>query len=219
MRIGVVATRLAGVDGVTFEAAKWETVLAQLGHSVYLCAGEVDALRPNARLVPAMHFTYPQAARVTAAAFDPDSDADAVRAEINRLARLLTPVLLDWVAAHHIDALVVENAWAIPMQLPLGVALRRVVEETGIPAIGHHHDYWWERERFAGCIVPGGPRGGVPARSAVDPPRQHQLACGRRAEAPPRHRVEGHPERLRLRQPAAQAVSRPSVAACGTSSA
>ena len=47
-----------------------------------------------------------------------------------------------------------ENAWAIPMQLPLAVALRRVVEETGIPAIGHHHDYWWERERFADCVVP-----------------------------------------------------------------
>ena len=35
------------------------------------------------------------------------------------------------------------------MHLPLGVALRRLVEETGLPAIGHHHDYWWERERFA----------------------------------------------------------------------
>ncbi len=154
MRIGVVATRLAGVDGVTFEAAKWETVLEQMGHPVYLCAGEVDALRPNSRLVPAMHFTYPQAARVTAAAFDPDSDAASVRTEIDRLAGLLTPVLADWVTAHHIELLVVENAWAIPMQLPLGVALRRLVEETGIPAIGHHHDYWWERERFAECVVP-----------------------------------------------------------------
>jgi glycosyltransferase involved in cell wall biosynthesis len=24
-----------------------------------------------------------------------------------------------------------------------------------MPAIGHHHDYWWERERFAQCVVPG----------------------------------------------------------------
>ena len=154
MRIGVVATRLAGVDGVTFEAAKWETVLEQLGHKVHLCAGEVDALRPNSRLIPAMHFTYPQAARVTAAAFDPDSDPAAVRHEVERLASLLAPVLRDWIEAHHIELLVVENAWAIPMQLPLAVALRRVVEETGIPAIGHHHDYWWERERFAECVVP-----------------------------------------------------------------
>ena len=53
-----------------------------------------------------------------------------------------------------IQLLIVQNAWAIPMHLPLAVALRRVVQNTGIPAIGHHHDYWWERERFAGCIVP-----------------------------------------------------------------
>ena len=154
MRIGIVATRLAGVDGVTFEAAKWEMVLEKAGHRVHLCAGEVDALRPNSRLIPAMHFTYPQAARVTAAAFDPDSDPAAVRTEVDRLASLLTPVLHDWTEAHRIELLIVENAWAIPMHLPLAVALRRIVEETGIPAIGHHHDYWWERERFAECVVP-----------------------------------------------------------------
>src|ERR687898_238679 len=154
MRMGIVATRLSGVDGVTFEAAKWELVLEQSGHDVFLCAGDVDALRPQARLVPAMHFTYPQAARVTSAAFDLDSDPTAVRHEVDRLADLLTPVLRDWVAAHHIELLIVENAWAIPMHLPLAVALRRLVEELRLPAIGHHHDYWWERERFATCIVP-----------------------------------------------------------------
>jgi mannosylglucosylglycerate synthase len=154
MRIGIVATRLAGVDGVTFEAAKWEIVLERMGHDVRLCAGDVDALRPDARLVPAMHFVYPQAARVTAAAFDPDSDATAVRHEVERLAGLLVPVLSDWITGRHIDLLIVENAWAIPMQLPLAIALRRVVEEHRLPAIGHHHDYWWERERFAECVVP-----------------------------------------------------------------
>lgn len=154
MRIGIAATRLAGVDGVTFETAKWEMVLERIGHDVSLIAGEVDALRPDARLVPAMHFTYPQAARVTAAAFDPESDADAVRHEVDRLARQLEPVLEDWIDLRRIELLIVENAWAIPMQLPLAAALRRVVERTGLPAIGHHHDYWWERERFATPVVP-----------------------------------------------------------------
>jgi glycosyltransferase involved in cell wall biosynthesis len=154
MRIGIVATRLAGVDGVTFEAAKWEMALERMGHEVRLCAGEVDALRASARLVPPMHFTWPPAARVTAAAFDPNSDPDAVRAEIERLAELLIPVLDNWIDVQQLDALIVENAWAIPMHLPLGVALRRIVERRGFPAIGHHHDYWWERERFAGCLVP-----------------------------------------------------------------
>jgi glycosyltransferase involved in cell wall biosynthesis len=154
MRVGIVATRLAGVDGVTFEAAKWELALERMGHEVRLCAGEVDALRASARLIPPMHFAWPPAGRVSAAAFDPDSDADAVRAEIVRLADLLVPVLENWAEVQRLDALIVENAWAIPMHLPLGVALRRVVERSGMPAIGHHHDYWWERERFAGCVVP-----------------------------------------------------------------
>lgn len=154
MRIGIVGTRLAGVDGVTFEAAKWEGVLQEQGHEIRLCAGELDALRHNARLIPAMHFTYPPAARVTAAAFDPASDAQSVRSEILRLAGQLLPPLHDWLDAYGIQALIVENAWAIPMHLPLGVALRQLVEETHLTVIGHHHDYWWERARFANAIVP-----------------------------------------------------------------
>ena len=154
VKIGIVATRLAGVDGVTFETAKWEAVLDGMGHDLRLCAGEVDALRYQARLVPPMHFTWPPAARATASAFDPDSDPGSVRREIDRLVDLLMPVLRDWTGTHQLDALIVENAWAIPMQLPLGVALGRIVEELRLPTIGHHHDYWWERERFANCVVP-----------------------------------------------------------------
>ncbi len=154
MKIGIAATRLAGVDGVTFETAKWESVLDAMGHELRLCAGEVDALRYQARLVPPMHFTWPPAERVTASAFDPDSDRTAVRGEIDRLADQLFPVLKDWARINELDVLIVENAWAIPMHLPLGVALRRLVEELELPAIGHHHDFWWERERFATCVVP-----------------------------------------------------------------
>src|SRR5690606_1317725 len=117
-------------------------------------AGEVDPLRPHAKLVPPMHFAYPPAARVTAAAFDPASDAAAVRAEIDRLAAQLVPVVEQWISAHHIELLIVQNAWAIPMHLPLAVARRSVVEKTGLPAIGHHHDYGWERERFTATAVP-----------------------------------------------------------------
>jgi mannosylglucosylglycerate synthase len=154
MRIGIAATRLAGVDGVTFETVKWEVVLELLGHEMRLVAGDVDALRPNTRLIPPMHFTHPPALEVAAAAFDPSADRTELRRKIRRLADQLLPPLRDWVERNELEALIVENAWAIPMHLPLGVALRDLAEETGLPAIGHHHDYWWERERFAACIVP-----------------------------------------------------------------
>src|SRR5918996_3048697 len=104
MHIGIVSTRLAGVDGVTFEATKWEMALERMGHEVRMCSGAVDALRTSARLIPPMHFAWPPAARVTEAAFDPDSDPQAVRAEIERLAALLLPVLHDWVKGNDLDA-------------------------------------------------------------------------------------------------------------------
>ncbi len=41
-----------------------------------------------------------------------------------------------------------ENALAIPLNLPLGIALTEVISETGMPAIAHHHDFFWERQHF-----------------------------------------------------------------------
>lgn len=154
MRIGLVGTRLAGVDGVSFETLKWEQILQRLGHEPRLCAAELPRGRDDGTLIPQMHFTHPPALAVSAAAFDPAADPAAVRREIGRLADELLPLLATWVAAEGIELLVVENAWAIPMQLPLGVALARLVAELRLPTIGHHHDYAWERERFATCIVP-----------------------------------------------------------------
>lgn len=154
MRIGLVGTRLAGVDGVSFETLKWEIILRRLGHETRLCAAELPRGREDERLVPAMHFREPRAAAVSTAAFDPTSDPDQVRREVAGLADRLLPELAAWVEAEAIEVLVVENAWAIPMHLPLGVALARLVDETGLPTIGHHHDYAWERDRFATCVVP-----------------------------------------------------------------
>jgi mannosylglucosylglycerate synthase len=155
MRIGIAATRLGDVDGVSFEVVKWHTVLQDMGHEVLLCAGMLPA-EPGAqdRLIPEMHFTYHPAERVSEAAFDPDSDPGLVRAEVTRLANHLYDRLARWLDEARIDRLVVQNAWAIPMHLPLGVALARLARTSGIPTIGHHHDYWWERDRFAHCLVP-----------------------------------------------------------------
>jgi glycosyltransferase involved in cell wall biosynthesis len=53
-----------------------------------------------------------------------------------------------------IEGVIVENAWAIPMQIPLAVAAARVVADRAIATVGHHHDFFWERERFSDSCVP-----------------------------------------------------------------
>ena len=39
-------------------------------------------------------------------------------------------------------------ALAIPVNVPLGLALTEFIGETSIPTIAHHHDFYWERTRF-----------------------------------------------------------------------
>jgi mannosylglucosylglycerate synthase len=153
MRIGLVATRLGSVDGVSFESIKWQHVLQRMGHEVIQCAGALGA-EPGGTLIPEMHLAYRAAARVTEAAFDATSDAGAIRHEVERLAASLQVQIEAWVDREELDLLIIQNAWAIPMHLPLGIALARLVAARGIPTIGHHHDYWWERDRFALCVVP-----------------------------------------------------------------
>ncbi len=65
------------------------------------------------------------------------------------MAAYLKETLYQFVERFQIDILVPENALTIPMHLPLAVAITEFVMETGVPAIAHHHDFYWERVRFS----------------------------------------------------------------------
>jgi len=39
------------------------------------------------------------------------------------------------------------------MHIPLGVALTHFIAETEIPTVAHHHDFYWERQRFRSAAV------------------------------------------------------------------
>ena len=45
--------------------------------------------------------------------------------------------------------LITENVLAIPLNVPLALALTEFIAETRIPTIAHHHDFSWERKRFS----------------------------------------------------------------------
>ena len=154
MRIAFVATRLAGVDGVSLEVAKIAAVLERLGHEIFYCAGELEPVSPPGRLIPEMHFHHPSIQDVQRDAFSGTEPIPALDAEIQRLADALRPALRAFVDDFAIDALCVHNALSIPMHLPLGVALADLIEATGIPTLAHNHDFYWERERFLVNRVP-----------------------------------------------------------------
>ncbi len=153
MRIGFVSTRFAGTDGVSLEARKWAAMLNHLGHQVYYCAGELD---PDLQGMeePLMHFRHPEIQAFNQAAFGLQPLPADFEGWLERLVARLQARLEEFFAAYRLQALVVENALAIPMNLPLGVALARWLAQRAILTVAHHHDFYWERERYRTSAVP-----------------------------------------------------------------
>jgi glycosyltransferase involved in cell wall biosynthesis len=147
--IGFVSTRLAGTDGVTLEASKWARVLEAKGHQCFWFAGELDREPSRSFLVPEAHFRYEQNQWINARILGRKQRKSAVTETIHALKSILKVQLREFIEKFTIDMLVVQNALTIPMHIPLGVALTELIAETQIPTIAHHHDFYWERTRYA----------------------------------------------------------------------
>ena len=148
MNIGFVSTRLAGTDGVTLETIKWARTCRDLGHSTFFCAGQLDPEISPGVLLPEAQFTHPEIVALHQKCFGVHTRSVETTDQLHNLRGRLKTGLAGFVKKFAIDLLVPENALTIPMNLPLGMALTEFIAETGIHAIAHHHDFYWERQRF-----------------------------------------------------------------------
>jgi mannosylglucosylglycerate synthase len=146
--VGMVSTRFAGTDGVTLEAAKLAEVLAAAGHRVVWFAGELGERFAPGRLHPPAHFESEANRALEAACFGVRTRDPATTALIRERCDDLKAALRGFLGEFGVDLVVAQNVLCLPMQLPLGLALTEVLVEEDLPVLAHHHDFWWERDRF-----------------------------------------------------------------------
>jgi len=147
--IGFISTRLAGTDGVSLEASKWAQVLEKIGSRCFWFAGELDRDPEKSFLVSEAHFLHVQNQWINEQVLGRKGRKPSVTEAIHTLRSLLKVQLHCFIDQFKIDLLIVENALTIPIHIPLGLALSEVIAETQIPTIAHHHDFYWERDRFS----------------------------------------------------------------------
>ncbi len=147
--IGFISTRFAGTDGVTLEASKWAAVFKQCGHRYFWFAGLLDRSPERSFLVPEAFFQHEKNRWIDTQVFGKKRRDPAVSEAISDLKTYLKKQLIEFIRTFDINLLVAENILTIPMHIPLGIALTELIAETHIPTIAHHHDFYWERTRFA----------------------------------------------------------------------
>ena len=152
--IGFVSTRFAGTDGVSLESTKWANYFESLGHRCYWYAGQLDKPEDRSMLVPEAFFNTPENFSLNSQLFGTQQRSRETTDEIHRIKEFFKDSILDFIRTFKLELLVAQNCLAIPMHIPLGLALSEVITEIGIPVIAHHHDFWWERPRFLLNAIP-----------------------------------------------------------------
>jgi len=150
----MISTRFGGFDGVSLESAKVADALRRDGHEFAWFAGELgEEFRPGV-VVPEAHFATEENRHLEQAAFS-EGWSPGWRDTLLERAAVLEREFAAFIDEYSVEGVIVQNALAIPMQLPFGVAVSNVLAASGVRAVAHHHDFSWERDRFATCAVPG----------------------------------------------------------------
>jgi glycosyltransferase involved in cell wall biosynthesis len=152
-RLGFVSTRFKGTDGVSLETTKWRQVLEKMGYDCYFFSGLSDWDSGKSMVVDEAFFGNPQVLDIQDRCFGTTVRGESLSGEIQAVRFKLKRALYEFVENFGIDLLILENALTIPMNIPLGLAITEFIAETGIPAIAHHHDFAWERQRFSVSCV------------------------------------------------------------------
>lgn len=151
--VGFVSTRFESTDGVSLETEKWAQVLESLEHTCFYFAGYSDRDPRRSYLVPEADFRHPENQQIVDVAFSARARPPEITRQIHKLAAYFKEHLYQFTRQYEIDLLIIENASTIPLNIPLGIALAEFIAETHFAAIAHHHDFYWERQRFfTNCV-------------------------------------------------------------------
>ncbi|MBU1163629.1 MAG: glycosyltransferase family 4 protein, partial [Proteobacteria bacterium] len=167
---GFISTRFAGLDGVSLETHKWADMLRSKGCSVYFMAGELDTDPEVSHLVPKAHFKHEEILKLQQAIFIEKKRTSEISRKVQQIKEELKEEIKNYHSKFGFEILIVQNALAIPLNIPLGLAITEFIIETEIPTIAHHHDFFWERDRFSSPVASDYLRSAFPP---VHPKIQH----------------------------------------------
>ncbi len=155
MRIGIISAKLNSVDGVSLEAHKWQKIFQRMGHQVYLCAGSIQKTPTPHYIIPELDYQHQEVLELAERVYaDPDFEVSKYEL-IAQLADKIRGEVAYFIVANALDMLDIENLLSLPLNLPAGLALVKLVMDSPIPVICRHHDFYWERDKLSMPAVAG----------------------------------------------------------------
>lgn len=150
MNIALCHYRVGETDGVSLEMDKWKKVLKNMGHKVYFIAGSTGT--SDGYVIPEMNYRFEEDLKIERNAYlklEEYQDEDELIRAIKKLTLKIEEGLKKILIENKIDLIVPNNILSIGRSIPTAMAFINIIKELGIRCIGHHHDFYWERDNFS----------------------------------------------------------------------
>ncbi len=149
MKIALIHFRVGETDGVSLEMEKWEHVLKSLGHEIVYISG--NNASKNVFVVEEMAYNNEFDLKITEECYSRLNkyDCDGLRSIIFKQADIIKEKLIKIICSEKIECVVPNNIFALGKSLPVAFGLFSAIEQTGVYVINHHHDFYWEREKYS----------------------------------------------------------------------
>lgn len=150
MNIALCHYRVGETDGVSLEMDKWKKVLKNMGHKVYFIAGSTGT--SDGYVIPEMNYRFEEDLQIERNAYlklEEYQDEDELIRAIKKLTLKIEEDLKKILIENKIDLIVPNNILSIGRSIPTATAFTNVIKELAIRCIGHHHDFYWERNNFS----------------------------------------------------------------------
>jgi glycosyltransferase involved in cell wall biosynthesis len=147
--IGIFHYQVGHIDGVSLELEKWQHILEEMGHSTFLCAGDIGTAEGT--LIEEMYHHIPEIETLNYNTFTElrDFDAQSYKTELYRWVDILEKRFRKFIIQKKIDFLIPQNVWCVAANPAVAIALEHVRQEFDLPALVHNHDFYWERNKIA----------------------------------------------------------------------
>lgn len=144
-RIAFIHNALGKTDGVSLEVDKWRKVCEKLGHTVFYIAGNQDV--KDIICIRELDFfeekTYKILKNATVELTDYASGKE-LKEDIYTHKECIKKQLEDVIKKYQIDIIIPNNLMSVGYHIPALVALAEIIKESGVRAILHNHDFYFE---------------------------------------------------------------------------
>ena len=145
MNIGFIIPEVGGFNSLSLEFLKWNKVIKDLGHEVYILTGKSRHFLNNTTVMNEFISESESNINLTSKLFDLSDSNHPLIKTFEEHTHRIENIIDTWMETNQIDMIFVENYFSIPFNLQISYALHQQLKKSNCRLMVKHHDAFYRK--------------------------------------------------------------------------